>query len=154
VNGFVHGNILIEFIRIHHRAVFNAGCASRTPVFDDVAGLFYQFDLEIPLFPLYAVNFRITEDLYVGMPADLDQFGRQNSHGTVIGGESLVELGHVASNARRLVNQINFKPGFGQIQSGLNAADAAADHHDVCEISVVEIFTKLSDLFVFHCPIP
>jgi len=28
------------------------------------------------------------------MPADLDQFGRDNSHGTVIGGKGLVELGH------------------------------------------------------------
>ena len=28
----------------------------------------------------------------VDMPADLDQFGRDNSHGTVIGGKSLVQL--------------------------------------------------------------
>jgi hypothetical protein len=28
------------------------------------------------------------------VPADLDQFGRDNSHGTVIGRESLVELSH------------------------------------------------------------
>jgi hypothetical protein len=32
--------------------------------------------------------------LNVNMPADLDQLGRDNSHGTVIGGEGLVQLRH------------------------------------------------------------
>jgi hypothetical protein len=34
------------------------------------------------------------------MPADLDQFGRKYSHGAVIGGIGLVELGHMAANGR------------------------------------------------------
>jgi len=38
--------------------------------------------------------------LDVGMPADLDQFGRNNSHGAVIGWKSLVQLGHDAANGR------------------------------------------------------
>ena len=33
------------------------------------------------------------------MPADLDQFGRNNSHGTVIGGKGLVELGHESADS-------------------------------------------------------
>jgi hypothetical protein len=32
------------------------------------------------------------------MPADLDQFRREDSHGTVIGGIGLVQLGHLAAN--------------------------------------------------------
>jgi hypothetical protein len=32
------------------------------------------------------------------MPADLDQFGRDNSHGAVIGGKRLVHLGHDPAN--------------------------------------------------------
>ena len=31
---------------------------------------------------------------YVQMPADLDQFRRDNSHGTVVGGKRLVQLCH------------------------------------------------------------
>ena len=33
-----------------------------------------------------------SDQIDVQMPADLDQFGRDNSHGTVIGGKRLVEL--------------------------------------------------------------
>jgi hypothetical protein len=32
------------------------------------------------------------------MPADLDQFRRDNSHGTVVGGKGLIQLGHHAAD--------------------------------------------------------
>jgi hypothetical protein len=34
------------------------------------------------------------------MPADLDQFGRENSHRAVIGRERLIQLCHVAADGR------------------------------------------------------
>jgi hypothetical protein len=34
------------------------------------------------------------------MPADLDQYGRNNSHRTVIGGKRFVQLGHNPANGR------------------------------------------------------
>ena len=49
------------------------------------------------------------------MPADLDQFGREDSHRAVIGGKSLVKLGHVPANARSFLNQINLETGSGKI---------------------------------------
>ena len=63
------------------------------------------------------------------MPADLDQFGGNDSHGAVIGGKSLVQLGHGAPNGRGFFDKIDVETGFGQIQGGLHTGDAAADHH-------------------------
>jgi hypothetical protein len=40
-----------------------------------VAGLFIQGDLEVSCFAFHTLNFSIGQNLYVGMPADLDQFG-------------------------------------------------------------------------------
>ena len=69
------------------------------------------------------------------MPADLDQFGVEYSHGAVIGRKGLVQLGHMAPDARRFFNQVNFKTGSRQIKRGLNTADPSADYHDVSIIS-------------------
>ena len=40
------------------------------------------------------------KNVYVQVPADLDQFRGKDSHGTVIGGEGLIQLGHDAANGR------------------------------------------------------
>ena len=82
------------------RAVLYTGSTTRAFVLNNVSGLFIQGDLEVSGFPFYTVNFRIGQDLYIGMPADLDQFGREYSHGAVIGGIGLVKLGHLAANGR------------------------------------------------------
>ena len=39
------------------------------------------------------------KQLDVQMAADLDQLGGDNSHGTVVGGKGLVQLGHDAADA-------------------------------------------------------
>ncbi len=74
------------------------------------------------------------------MPADLDQFGVEYSHGAVISRKGLVQLGHMAPDARRFFDQVNFKTGSRQINSGLNTADPSADNHDVSKITVAKIF--------------
>lgn len=71
--------------------------------------------LEVSCFTCYIVNFSIGKDLYIWMPADLDQLWREYSHGAVIRRKSLVKLGHMATNARPLFNQVNLKAGSGQI---------------------------------------
>jgi hypothetical protein len=75
MDGFIGRYFLIESIRVFDRAVLHAGGATRAFVLDDVPGLFRQRHLEVTRFPGYAVNFGIRQDLYIGMPADLDQFG-------------------------------------------------------------------------------
>ena len=89
---------MIVWIRDLDRAVLYTGSTTRAFVLYNVSGFFIQGDLEVSCFPLYTVNFSIGQDLYVGMPADLDQFGREYSHGAVIGGIGLVKLGHLAAN--------------------------------------------------------
>ena len=91
---------MIVRIRDLYRAVFYTGRTACAIVFDNVSGLFVQGDLEVSCFPFDAVNFSVSQDLYVRMPADLDQFGREYSHGAVIGGIGLIKLGHMATNGR------------------------------------------------------
>jgi hypothetical protein len=64
----------------------------------------------------------------VDMPADLDQFGRNNSHGTVIGGKGFVQLRHDAADGRRPFNQVNIKAGIGKIQCGLHTGNAGTHY--------------------------
>jgi hypothetical protein len=89
---------LIVWIRDLYRAVFYTSCTTRAFVLDNVSRLFIQGDPEVSCFPCYTVNFSIGQDLYVRVPADLDQFGREYSHRAVIGGIGLVKLGHMATN--------------------------------------------------------
>ena len=63
------------------------------------------------------------------MPADLDQFGRDNSHRAVIGGKSLVQLGHHASYGGGPFHQVDIVAGIGQIQGNLHAGNATTYHH-------------------------
>ena len=74
------------------------------------------------------------------MPADLDQFGCEYSHGAVIGGEGLVKLGHVAANGRGFFNQVNLKARRSKIKGRLNPADPSADDHDIPKIAVLGAF--------------
>jgi hypothetical protein len=150
MDSFIHRYILIKLIWIYDRAIFRTGRTTRASVLYDVSGLFNQGDLEISCFPFNTLNFGVGQDFYIGMPADLDQFGRKYSHGAVIGGKSLVKLGHMAPDARRFVNQVNLIACSGHIKGGLNTADPSTDNHYVTKIAVLDTFTKLFNLFFFH----
>jgi len=98
MDGFIRCKALIKFVIDQNRAVLRTGRTTRAFVLYDVPGLLDQADLEVSRFPFYTIDFSIAQDLYVWMPADLDQFGRENSHRAVIGGKGLVKLGHMATN--------------------------------------------------------
>ena len=110
VDGFILRYFLIKLIRVFDRAIFYTGRTTRAFALYNISGLFEQGDLEVSCFSFYTVNFSIAQDLYVGMPADLDQFGREYSDGAVIGGKGLVKLGHHPSNRGRTVNQVDIVP--------------------------------------------
>ena len=141
VDGFAVGYILIESIGDLDRAIFHAGRTTRALVLDHVSGLLNQGDPKVACLPFHPVNFGIAENLYVWMPADLDQFGRKNSHGTVIGGIGLVKLRHMPANGRCLFNQVDLETRRCQIKRGLNAADSTANHHDVSKLIVPQSTT-------------
>jgi hypothetical protein len=150
MDGFILRYFLIKLIGVFDRTVFYTGSTTRAFVLYNISGLFNQCYLEVSCFSFYTVNFSIGQDLYIGMPADLDQFGREYSNGAVIGGKGLVKLGHMAANGRCLVDQVNLKTGIGKIKRGLNTADPSTDNHNIPKITVCETFKKLFTVFFFH----
>jgi hypothetical protein len=64
------------------------------------------------------------------MPADLDQFRRDNSHGAVIGGKGLVQLGHDPADGWGFFKEVDIVSGIGQIKGGLHTRDAGANDQD------------------------
>ena len=75
MDGFILRYVLIKLIRVFDRAVLDTGSATRAFLLENIPGLLKQGYLEVSLLPFYTVNFRIGQDFYIGMPADLDQFG-------------------------------------------------------------------------------
>jgi hypothetical protein len=55
-------------------------------------------DLEVSFGAFNLVYLGRGDQVDIEMPADLDQFGRDDSHGTVIGGKSLVQFAHDTTN--------------------------------------------------------
>jgi hypothetical protein len=142
MDGFILRYLLIELIRVFDRTVFDAGRTTRAFALYNVSRLLRQGDLKVPCFSDDTINLRIRQDLYVGMPADLDQFGREYSDGAVIGRKGLVELGHMAANGRRLVDQVNLKTRSGKIERGLNSADPSTDNHHITKIAACDTFAN------------
>jgi hypothetical protein len=142
MDGFILRYFLIKLIRDFDGAIFDAGRTTCAFALYDISGFLKQGYPEVSLFPFYTVNFRITEDLDVGMPADLDQFRREYSDGALIGGKGLVQLCHPAANGGAFINQVNFKARIAEIECGLNAADSSTDNHYVSKIIVSETFTN------------
>jgi len=100
MNCFVERYVLIVFIRVFRRTVFYAGCTPGAFFLQDVPWLFRKRYVEVSCLSFYVLNLGKGKDLDVGMPADLDQLGCEYSHRAVVGRKGLVELGHVAADAR------------------------------------------------------
>ena len=133
MNGLGQRQILIVRIGDLDRAVLDAGRATRAFVLDDVSGLPVQGDLEVSRFSFDADNLGVGQDIDIGMPAALDELRGFDAHRAVIGGKCLVELRHFPADGRRLVDQVDFEAGFGEVEGGLNAADPAADDQHIAE---------------------
>ena len=101
----------IIFAGSGYRADLGTVSASRACVIVNVSRTFAQIYLKVTLFSINVFDVGAGVQLNVDMPADLDQFGRDNSHGTIIGGKSLVQLGHNPADGRRFFNQMNKKAG-------------------------------------------
>jgi hypothetical protein len=77
------------------RAVTAAGAFGRI----DKPWLFADLDLKMALLAFDVFDFRTGNQFDIVMPADLDQYRGDNSHGTVVGGKGLVQLGHDPADA-------------------------------------------------------
>jgi hypothetical protein len=110
VDGLARGQVLIVKIIHLFRTFFSACPAGNTFAHIHEPGMFQDAYLEIARFAADGTDFRQGQDFDVEMPADLDQFRRDNSHGTIIGGKCLVQLGHGPTNGRASFQQINGEP--------------------------------------------
>ena len=61
----------------------------------------------------------------------LNHPGRDGTGGAVESGKGLIQLGHVAADAGRLLNQVDEESFIGYIESGLHAGDAGADDENL-----------------------
>ncbi len=101
VNGWSIAKADFELIFHRHRTLFRTGATTGTEVFVDIAGLLPHLcskgtDLAADVFDL-----AVSEKIDFGMPTGIQQLRRQNSDGAVIGGKGLVQLGHLAADARK-----------------------------------------------------
>jgi hypothetical protein len=90
----------IKYVADAFWAFFRAGATGNAQLRVHVPGRLNDGDFEITDLPGDTVDVGQCQQFDVGMPADLDQFGRDNSHGAFIGGEGLVQLGHDPTNGR------------------------------------------------------
>ena len=84
------------------RAVLHATAASGAAVHVNTSRAFLDFHFKISRGPFHRFQIRIGDQFNIQMPADLDQFGRDDSHGTIVGGKSLIQLGHGTPDGRAL----------------------------------------------------
>jgi hypothetical protein len=63
----------------------------------------------------------------VQLPSAFRKVRRKGAQVAVVGGKSPVQLGHQASDGRRLVDEDDIPARFGKIQGRLDAPDAAPD---------------------------
>ena len=91
---------------VGYGTVFNTTPATGAQVHVDTARTLFDFYFEISSRTFNRLQIRIRNDFDVDVPADLDQFGRDNSHGTIVGGEGLVQLGHNTPDGRAFLQQV------------------------------------------------
>jgi hypothetical protein len=87
-------------------------------------------DLEVSLGTLNLFNLGTGDQVDIKMPADLDQFRRDNSHGTIIGGEGLVQFAHDPTNGGRFFDQVDIVSGICQIEGRLQSGNSSAYNHN------------------------
>jgi hypothetical protein len=110
------GEALIVRIRGLDGADLGAFAAASTLGHVDIARVLNDPGLEVPFLTLQFPEFCCCQEFDVQVPADLDQFGRDDSHGTVIGGKRLVQLGHEPADGRIPFHQIHIESRIRQIQ--------------------------------------
>jgi hypothetical protein len=86
-------------------------------------------DLEVSLFSFDLIKFRTGDQIDVQVPADLDQFGRDDSHGTIVGGKGFVQFTHHPAYGGGFFNEVNIIAAVGEVQRSLHSGYSRADNH-------------------------
>jgi hypothetical protein len=107
----------------------------------------------MPRLPLEVNEVGTGNILNIGMTPTLNQLGRNNTHGTIVGGKGLIQLGHPSPDSRLFLNQVHLKSAVGQIQRGLDATNSCSHNSHgtdrLCMILlVITIHQRLQDQVV------
>jgi hypothetical protein len=62
------------------------------------------------------------------MSTDIQQLGRKNSDGAIVGGKGLIQLSHLAADAGKLLHHVNLDTHLRQVQGSLNTGYSTADY--------------------------
>ena len=79
----------------------------------NVAGMALDDGRKMPRLPLQLDQFAVSQNLNVVMSGRTDQPRADGTHGAVIGGEGLVQRGHVAADGRFFLDQVHLEAGIG-----------------------------------------
>jgi hypothetical protein len=128
--GFGGRKPLIIVVTNRDWTVFRTCAACGTFFLIHITGMATNECRELAHLSLNGNQFRFCDDLNVGGPTGLNQFRCENSHGTIIGGERLIQLSHGSSDRGTSFHEIDIVAQIGKIQGGLNSGNSAAnDHH-------------------------
>jgi hypothetical protein len=115
----------------------------------DVAWFLREFYCKVSGITRNFLNFGQGQQFDVKVPADLDQLGGDDSHGTIVGGEGLIELCHYPAYGWQFFHQIDVVAGVGKIEGRLHAGDSASDYHNgaynlfTLDVVIHEIYTSV-----------
>jgi hypothetical protein len=70
------------------------------------------------------------------VPVDLDQLGREDSHGTIIGGKGFIQPGHGPADGGPFFEKVHVISGAGQIKGALHAGNSRACDHNSSRYTV------------------
>jgi hypothetical protein len=98
---------LVIVVTNRNRAVFRTCAACSTFFLIHITGVATDSYRELAHLSLNGNQFRFGDDLNVGGPTGLNQLRCKNSHGTIIGGERLIQLSHGSSDRGSFFHQID-----------------------------------------------
>ena len=80
MDGFITRNLLIKYVQVLNRTIFDTGSTTRAFAFIDIPGFFSQSYLKVTRFTFYVIDFGVTKNLNVRMPSNLDELWGQDSY--------------------------------------------------------------------------
>jgi len=90
----------VEFVYTMYRTDLAALPATGTYIRVNISWMINERGLKMPRFTIKGFNLCVGNDIYIKMPADLDQFRGDNSHGTVVSWKGLIQLRHHTPDSR------------------------------------------------------
>ena len=120
--------LLVELVVEFDRTGLGAVAAARTLFPIDEAGPDADRGRHPAGAAFEAHEVRQGDDLDVAVPGHGHEARAHRAHRAVVRRERLIEHRHVPAERARLLKQVDFVPGRAQIQAGLDAGNAAADH--------------------------